>query len=91
MHAAALHRQSLFLCYAEAFVVVICQLVVLLRIVRAPVTRIITALTALNADELAGAGKCGEAQLRQALCYLGVEKLLLCLDAPLVRIPKVDI
>ena len=47
MHAAALHRQSLFLCYAEAFVVVICQLVVLLRIVRAPVTRIITALTAL--------------------------------------------
>ena len=64
---------------------------VLLRIVRAPVTRIITALTALNADELAGAGKCGEAQLRQALCYLGVEKLLLRLDAPLVRVPKVDI
>ena len=91
MHAAALHRQSLFLCYAEAFVVVICQLVVLLRIVRAPVTRIITALTALNADELAGAGERGEAQLRQSLRQLGGEKLLLRLDAPLVRVPKVDI
>ena len=60
-------------------------------IVRGPVAGIVAALTALNADELAGAGERGEAQLRQSLRQLRGEKLLLRLDAPLVRVPKVDI
>ena len=60
-------------------------------IVRGPVAGIVAALAALDADELAGAGERGEAQLRQPLRQLGGEKLLLRLDAPLVRIPKVDI
>ena len=60
-------------------------------IVGVPITVVVAALTALDADELAGAGERGEAQLRQTLRQLGGEKLLLRLDAPLVRIPKVDI
>ena len=60
-------------------------------IVCVPVAGIVAAFTALDADEFAGAGEGGEAQLRQSIRQLGGEKLLLRLDAPLVRVPKVDI
>ena len=60
-------------------------------IVCAPITGIVAALAALDTDELTGTGEGGEAQLRQPLRQLGGEKLLLRLDAPLVRVPKVDI
>ena len=51
----------------------------------------VAALAALDANERAGVGEGGEAQLRQSIRQLGGEKLLLRLDAPLVRVPKVDI
>ena len=60
-------------------------------IVRVPITGVVAAFTALDADELTGAGEGGEAQLRQSLCQLGRKELLFRLDAPLVRVPKVDI
>ena len=60
-------------------------------IVCAPIAGVVAALTALDTDELAGAGEGGEAQLRQTFRQLGREKLLFRLDAPLVRVPKVDI
>ena len=60
-------------------------------IVRVPITGVVAAFTALDADELTGAGEGGEAQLWQTFRQLGGEKLLLRLDAPLVRVPKVDI
>ena len=60
-------------------------------IVCAPITGIVAALAALDANEFAGAGKGREAQFRETLRQLGREKLLLRLDAPLVRVPKVDI
>ena len=60
-------------------------------IVCVPVAGIVAALAALDTDELTGAGEGGEAQLRQSIRQLGGEKLLFRLDAPLVRVPKVDI
>ena len=60
-------------------------------IVCGPITVVVADLTALDTDELAGAGESGEAQLRQTFRQFGREKLLLRLDAPLVRVPKVDI
>ena len=60
-------------------------------IVRVPITGVVAAFTALDTDELAGAGEGGEAQLRQSIRQLGGEQFLLRLDTPLVRIPKVDI
>ena len=60
-------------------------------IVRVPITGVVAAFTALDADELTGAGEGGEAQLRQAIRKLGGKEFLLRLDAPLVRVPKVDI
>ena len=60
-------------------------------IVRVPIAGVVAALAALDANERAGVGEGGEAQLRQSLRQLGGEKLLLRLDASLVRVPKVDI
>ena len=65
-------------------------LTVMRWIVRVPITGVVAALAALNADELAGAGEGGEAQLRQTFHQLGGKEFLLRLDAPLVRVPKVD-
>ena len=59
-------------------------------IVRVPIAGVVAALAALNADELAGAGEGGEAQLRQTFHQLGGKEFLLRLDAPLARVPKVD-
>ena len=61
------------------------------RIVCVPIAGVVAALAALDADELAGTGERGEAHLRQTLCQLGGKEFLLRLDAPLVRVPKVDI
>ena len=76
---------------AQPLVVIVRYLTVMRWIVRGPVAGIVAALAALDADELAGAGERGEAQLRQSIRQLGGEKLLLRLDASLVRVPKVDI
>ena len=42
-------------------------------IVRVPITGVVAAFTALDADELTGAGEGGEAQLRQSIRQLGSE------------------
>ena len=91
MHTAALHGKALLLRHAKPLVVIVRYLTVMRWIVRGPVAGIVAALAALDADELAGTGERGEAQLREALCQLGGEQFLLRLDAPLVRVPKVDI
>ena len=66
-------------------------LTIMRGIVCVPIAGVVAAFTALDADELAGAGEGGEAQLRQSIRQLGGEQFLFRLDAPLVRIPKVDI
>ena len=87
MHAAAFHRQPLLPRHPKPFVVVVRYLTVMRGIVRVPITGVVAAFTALDADELTGAGEGGEAQLRQSIRQLGGEKLLFRLDAPLVRVP----
>lgn len=52
---------------------------------------VLAGLAPPDADELAAGGQGGEAQLRQALGDLGGEPLLLCLDAPVVPLPQVNI
>ena len=48
-------------------------LTVMRGIVRVPITGVVAAFTALDADELTGAGEGGEAQLRQSIRQLGSE------------------
>ena len=91
MHTAALHCQPLLPRHPKTLIVIVRQLTIMRGIVRVPITVVVAALTALDADELAGTGERGEAQFRQSLRQLGGEKLLFRLDTPLVRIPKVDI
>ena len=90
-HGTYFHGFLLRGCNAKAFVVVIGQLTVLRGIISRPVTRIVTALAAFDADESTSAGKSGEAQLRQPLRQLRRKTFLLRLDTPIVGVPEVDI
>ena len=65
MHAAAFHRQPLLPRHPKPLVVVVRYLTVLRGGVCAPIAGIVAALTALDADEFAGAGQRGKAQLWQ--------------------------
>lgn len=57
MHTAALHCQPLLLRHAKASVVVVRQFTVVRGIVGVPITVVVAALTALDADKFAGAGE----------------------------------
>ena len=83
-HGARFHGFLLCEGNAKPLVVIVRQLTIMRGIVRVPITVVVADLTALDADELAGAGERGEAQLRQSFRQLGGEKLLFRLDAPLV-------
>lgn len=91
VHASALHGQPLRLCHTKPLVVIIGQLTVLGRIIRRPVAGVVTVLTAFDADQFSCAGEYREAQLRQSLRQLRCKAFLFRLDAPVIRIPEVDI
>ena len=73
MHTAALHCQPLRLRHTKPLIVIVRYLTVLRGGVCAPIAGIVAAFTALDADELTGAGEGGEAQLRQSIRQLGSE------------------
>ena len=91
MHTPALHGQPLRLCHTKPLVVIIGQFTVLGGIIRRPVAGVVAALTAFDADQFPGAGKYRETQLRQSLRQLQCEAFLFRLDAPVIRIPEVNI
>ena len=72
-HGTCFH--GFFLCggNAQPLVVIVRYLTVMRGIVRVPITGVLAAFTALDADELTGAGEGGEAQLRQSIRQLGSE------------------
>ena len=61
VHTAALHGKALLLRHSKPLVVIVCQLLVMRRIVCVPIAGIVAALAALDTDELTGTGEGGEA------------------------------
>ena len=91
MHTSAQHGFLLRRCHTEALVLFIRDLTVLRPVRRVPVTWIVTALAAFDADQYAGTGQRGKTELWQTFCLLWSEAFLLGLNAPTSRLPEMGI
>ena len=91
MHASAHHSFLLRRRYAEALILLVCDLTVLCPVGCVPVAGIIAAFAAFDADQYAGTGQRGKTEFWQTFCQLWSEAFLLGLNAPTSRLPEMGI
>jgi len=91
VHTSAQHGFLLRRCHTEALVLFIRDLTVLRPARRVPVTWIVTAFAAFDADQCAGTGQRGKTEFWQTFCQLWSEAFLLGLNAPIDWLPEMGI
>lgn len=76
---------------AQVFVQLIRQFHIPFLVAGIPVGGVVASFTPFDADKLSGGPQGGEAQFRQPLGHLGGKPFLFGLDAPIIRLPQMDI
>ena len=90
-HASYLHSLPLDGGDAQVFVQLIRQFHIPFLVAGIPVGGVVASFTPFDADKLSGGPQGGEAQFRQPLGHLGGKPFLFGLDAPIIRLPQMDI